>query len=357
MSEPKGRNNRQRQQVNWISRRYPRAWTQADTLRWEQHDQWPDWCYLPLDRWYEIARDQWPGHRATPEGIVDFGRLAALGTWRVTQGIYRFDPDLYAALIDTPLTGDLPDELLYRLPSWGVYVETPGLTFDERPLLGVYAHLDHAAHDGHSELRLMLDSETDLRLLPVPIRLGHGSLLNAIQAMTAIAREKMEQHFPNQQECLIGKAEQDTQDARDLTPILSLLLYLCAEDADYERPPRLKTARPRALGKQRIAVIPENVGYWDVGARIGAALRTARDAALSDRDERPQSGDRNKPRPHWRRAHWHTFWSGPKDGERTARVHWLPPIAVNVDAHTPPLPTVIHPVKTVIHCSIEHSSG
>ena len=334
--------NRQRKQVNWIKRRYPDAWERADEIRKAQRQDWPTWCYLPMEHWWTIARRHWPNQKATPETVADFGRLAALGAWRVTQNLYRFDPELYASLIDTPLTGDLPDDLLYRLPSWGLYLETPGLTFDGRALWGVYAHLDYAPHDGHSELRLLLDSETDMALFPVPIRLGHGSLRGAIQAISDIAYAKMTAHFPEKQEFFAGKAEQDAQDARDLAPILALLLYLCAEEADYEPPPRLKTARPRALDKQRIEVIPEQVRRWDVGARIGATLRAARDRAEAATYS-PEPGERARPRPHWRRAHFHTFWTGPIEGERIARVKWLPPIPVGLDGQE--LPAVIHPVR------------
>lgn len=335
------RGNRQRQQVRWIQQRYPDAWEKADALRRAERQTWPAWCYLPMEYWWEIARPHWPNQQATVETVVDFGRLAALGAWRITQGIYRFDPDLYAALTDTPLSGDLPDELLYRLPEWGVYLETPGLSFDDRPLLGVYAHLDHAPHDGHTELRLVLDSESDLRLFPVPVRLGQGSLQNAVQAISTIAHEKMERHFPEKQEGFADTRTQDAQDARDLAPILSLLLYLCADEADYERPPRPRTVRTQKHG--RLMPPPENVRVWPVGERLGAALRQARETPPSTSGD-SSSTERARPRPHWRRAHWHTFWTGAKDGERRPRMNWLPPIAVKVDAGQE-LPTVIHPVS------------
>ncbi len=338
MSEPKGRGNRQRQQVNQISRRYPTAWAQADALRRDHRKDWPGWCYLPMTHWFQIANPQ----NAFPSPVLvrDVARLAALGAWRVTQGIYRFDPDLYAALIDTPLTGDLPDELLYRLPSWGVYLETPGLHYINAPLDGVYAHLEHDANSGQPELRLLLDGDDLLSLYSLPIDLGHGSLLDSLRATGDVAKRRMQQII-GLHPAVTGLLNEDLyrQLQHDLAPILSLLLYLCADDADYERPPRLKTARPRALGKQRIAVIPENVRYWDVGARVGAALRTARDAALPSSADQPESTDRAKPQPHGRRAHWHTFWTGPLDSERTAQVKWLPPIAIGLDSATVPTVT------------------
>jgi hypothetical protein len=343
MGQNKAHGNRQRQHVNGISRRYPNAWAQADALRREQRQTWPDWCYLPIRHWRDMAQAVWPNREPTVDRMIDVGRLAALGAWRVTQGIYRFDPDLYAALIDTPLSGDLPDELLYRLPSWGIYVETPGLSVASRPIIGYYAHLNQH-QDGHTDLRLLIDSDAETGLLPVPIPLGQGSLLDALHAYINVARDTFQQQSPEKL-TLVAEAEANLQEeVATLQPLLSLLLYLCADDADYERPPRLKTARPRGLGKQRIAIIPENASYWDVGTQIGVALRTARDAAVRSSADLSESSDRAKPRPHGRRAYWHTFWTEPLDGERTARIQWLPPIAVNVDAHDLPLPTVIHPV-------------
>jgi hypothetical protein len=49
---------------------------------------------------------------------------------------------------------------------------------------------------------------------------------------------------------------------------------------------------------------------------------------------------------HVRRAHWHAFWTGPKASteERKLILHWLPPIAVNVDDAAAVIPT-LHPVK------------
>lgn len=53
--------------------------------------------------------------------------LALLAGWRHTKGIYRFDPDVYQELINTPLDRALPSERLLRLPEWCVAIETPGL--------------------------------------------------------------------------------------------------------------------------------------------------------------------------------------------------------------------------------------
>lgn len=75
-----------------------------------------------------------------------------------------------------------------------------------------------------------------------------------------------------------------------------------------------------------------------MGVRLGAALRRAYQAEQTGA-ERPHAG----PRPHVRRAHWHGYWSGPRDGARRYDLRWLPPIAVALsDANE--LPAVVRRV-------------
>lgn len=94
----------------------------------------------------------------------------------------------------------------------------------------------------------------------------------------------------------------------------------------------------------------ERVTTWDVGVRLGAALRRAHHAA-----ETGGSGDGThaSPRGHVRRAHWHGFRSGPMKtpagdvipaASRRFDLRWLPPIPVNLET-LDDLPATIRPVK------------
>ena len=78
---------------------------------------------------------------------------------------------------------------------------------------------------------------------------------------------------------------------------------------------------------------------WDVGVRLGAALRRAYQAAQTGGTD-THAG----PRAHIRRAHWHGFWSGPREGERRFDLRWLPPIPVNVE-DVGELPFTVRPVR------------
>jgi len=153
-----------------------------------------------------------------------------LSAWRVTQGIYRFAKVLLQSLIDTPVTGDLPVEVLYRMPEWCVYIETPGLAFADAPLAGFFAHLEWDANTGREELRLLLDlTLPDGYLLePLPIHLG-GSLSDGIQAMMEEA----------QRQAWRAKSPHMADAVRDaglkgvgIVPLVSLLLYLYSANAE-----------------------------------------------------------------------------------------------------------------------------
>ncbi|WP_236904089.1 hypothetical protein [Comamonas serinivorans] len=116
--------------------------------------------------------------------------------------------------------------------------------------------------------------------------------------------------------------------------VISLLLYICEGDDIQGRghPGNPEPTRTRRDGWRLFPA--QGVRMWDVGVRMGAALRAAYQAAETD-----QGGTHAGPRGHVRRAHWHGYWSGPmkdKDGQDIPRerrkfdLRWQPPIAVNL---------------------------
>lgn len=315
---------RPKQHLQAAARLYPGAWRQADDFRsgrGRDLPAWPDWCFLPLAGWYSIVCADAGVARLGPQHaqrVGDVGRLAALGTWRLTQGIYRFDPDLFNAVAKTPVTGDLPVELFYRLPEWCVYVETPGQCWLDTPLYGFFAHMEWDANDGRTELRLVLDCEAALQ--PLPIHIGKWPLDEALQRAIAEAKRQAIYHG------MTARVAQ-VPDALDLSldPFISLLLYLCSENAEIgaggDRP---QNPEPKRTKKGWRLFAPDKTRQWDVGVRLGAALRRGQSAA-----HEPGDSTHASPRPHVRRAHWHTYLVGPGRNER--RLQWLPPIPVNVD--------------------------
>lgn len=161
----------------------PGAWRALDELRQRRASEWPAYVYAPLDvagvalaNAYRAAGKAMPKHAW--ELVAPALELAGLAAWRSTQQVFRFDQDLYQALLETPITGAIPGEHFRRLPAWGVYVETPGLTAPlvgggETAVHGTFAWLDWRADRREDILTLGMD--TDLQLdehdgLPVTVR-------------------------------------------------------------------------------------------------------------------------------------------------------------------------------------------
>ena len=67
---------------------------------------WPPYVLLPVAGWYAIASEQLAhGAPLDIEKARHVARLAAIGTWRYSQGIYRIAPELMQALLDSPMDG------------------------------------------------------------------------------------------------------------------------------------------------------------------------------------------------------------------------------------------------------------
>lgn len=354
------RTHRARTILEAVGRAYPEAWTGADHFRGLRGHgdvpQWPDWCYLPLHAAYAIVSG---AHRSDQVPLAvshHIGIVGALAAWRMGQVIIRFDPALYEPMISTRVAGDLPTELLYRLPCWCVYIETPGLVWDGAALYGFWAHLDWS-EGAPAELRLVLDVAADPGqplapascLVPVPIILGAGTIADALARVIASGQRQAAAHGLS----LPTPGGGAVAVTLDLEPMLSLILYLCSDQPDW--PSRGAPGNPEPIRTRRHGwrLFPADAPTtWDVGVRMGAALRRAYQAEQTGQAASADDSHAG-PRGHVRRAHWHGFRSGPRlreDGseipadQRRLDVRWLPPIPVNlgdVDA----LPATIRRVE------------
>jgi hypothetical protein len=264
--------------------------------------------------WYAIVTAG-SGKNLSLEQVAEVSRLAAIGTWRYTQGIYRFHPAVFDALKTTEMTGDIPCEVLYRLPEWCPYIETPGLDINGLKISGFFIHLEWDANDGRHELRFLVDSERGL--VPIPLHLGKWPLVEALERMI----EEADRHSDAARiEGLKSKPEPlsiVSQIAMVVSPLVSLVLYLCAGDPEYrgQKPVRY---RPTKTKKGIRLFPPPGPTFYHLADRIGDQIEGVRNI-----------GSPCCPRPHIRRAHWHGYWSGPRTGQRRFEFHWLPPILVN----------------------------
>lgn len=330
----KGNKLRQNLHLRLLERDYPRVWEHYDMFIGSKGDDdldvWPDWCLCPMAAAAAIVSS---GGEMRREVVQDVARVAALAAWRMTKTVYRFDPAFYIQLIETKIN-KVPVEMLYRLPQWCVYVETPWIEIPGMQLAGFYAHLEHDVKTFRTELRLLLDVEGDRSgLIGVPLHLTADTIGGMFEAMCEEATRQSGYNFRR-----FGVSIETV--VSGLQPIISLILYLCSDEPDYGDSQAPRNPRPKKT-KGGVRIIPAaSPTVREVGVRFGEALRKAYNGK-----QMPRLGqsERRSPSTHVRDAHWHTFWTGPRDGEKKARVKWLPPILVNPDGGE--LPIAIRNVK------------
>lgn len=309
------------QHLNAVSKQYPYAWKMVEEYRARRGKDlpdWPDWCFMPGGCWNNIGWGQHPP-RTRLERLAQkqkISHLGSIGTWRYTQGIYRFDHDLMAALIDTELTGDLPCDVLYRLPEWSIYIETPGHSNGSLQVHGGWVHLDWGTQTGNTFLQIILDTELGLR--PFSLVIGPWSLQEAQARLLAISEQEV-------------KLAGITKDLRNndieqkqlnlIKLFLPMVLYICSENPDINSPNETKPRRPepKKIKKGLRLFPPDKPTIWNIGETIGKVLRQT---------NADFSSTGSSPRAHIRRAHWHGYWTGNGEQKRF-KYNWLSPILVS----------------------------
>lgn len=241
---------------------YPQAWSLIDRFRagrGREFPDWPDWCYIPITAGHTVvAEDAGVDVMAVPllypERAADGPRIAALAAWRVTQGVYQFAPDLFARVLATPVHLGLTVDVLFDLPEWCVYVETPGLSWGNAVLHGFFAHLESDIDDQRPELRFVLD--TDSELIALPLHLGPMTMAEAVDRTLAEARYRGLE---------IGPAAA-TAMGRMLAPFVSLVLYLCVERSTIvdRRGRHPERPRPRKIRGEWRLPPADGPTYWQV---------------------------------------------------------------------------------------------
>lgn len=273
---------------------------------------------------YELGN---PVNLSDLSGFLSF--VPSVGTWRYSQEIYRFDPALLTALQDTPVTGDLPSQVLLRLPEWAVYIETPGFAFYGHPVEGFYASLDFHLKHRVPELRLMFAVQP-ASFQTLSIVLDDSPLEETLANLVKYVDldKDIENVFPDLSPTT--KTAAISKIVAELSPFLSLLLFICSEEPEIDdlRVPGTSPqyAAPRKTKRGWRFFPAERERVWTVGQTLGATLR----------QHREDDGTVHEPtgrtvRTHLRRGHWHGVWTGPRktQGEQKFKLNWLPPIVVN----------------------------
>ena len=251
--------------------------------------------------------------------------MASMYIWRCSKGVYRFAPEIYDALIRQPLTGNLPQECLYHMPEWAVYIETPDLSYERKPMEGFIAHLDYNLFSRGVDLQFAIFRKGIDAPKMIALPLGEGTLPDAMDRV-----DKVDDMFAGdlKKTRYVGSRDEYRQ---TFSSMLQLLLYLCSEEPDMPEIEHPQKHR-RFSGGVRT---PEAPRVWNVGVRVSAAIKRYNGkTAVVNQESGTVLGCHASPRPHVRSAHWHTYWTGPRDAVFPLRkpvMRWIPPLPIGMD--------------------------
>jgi hypothetical protein len=319
----------------------PNIWRRVDELRAAYSRGsagWPSCCFLPGGALADLAQE----FPAIAKRISLFEGLAA---WRPSQGMYIFDRVLADELSRTAADEPIPGDVLLQMPEWCIYIMAAEGSLATWGLHGFFAFLSYLETKREVALRFLLDMDDDRLLATLPVPLSPGSVQASVERAATEAGRALATAGKSK-ECDELSNIDLGQFSRALAPLVSLVLYICSANADIVDSTRRHSSpsRPASTKTRKGPRIfpPEEVVLLEVGFRVGAAIRRGRGqmekAAL----------ERSEVRPHLRRAHWHSFWTGSRSepSSRTLRIKWLHPILVGAhDADNLPIVRIVRPTR------------
>lgn len=251
--------------------------------------------------------------------------LATAVNWMFSKGIYKFDQDIFNNLITTKIKGNIPTEVLLRLPEYCVFFDTKGFDYgDGRIVDGFFAHLDYSTIENESYLRILIVSD-NLLSLPIVLKLGDITIKESMQYIVSRAIDEIDDMNDKTANYLINYSKRDEY-SNWIEPFINMLLYICQQEPDidlHRKPGHSPKRHSYKKTKKGLRLFePSTIKIWDTGVINGNRLRDS---------YKKINGNDRKIRPHLRRAHWHGYWLGPKDGDRNFIYKWLNPIYVDAE--------------------------
>ena len=330
-----------------ITEQYPKAWEQMAMFHSKNGSpdlgSWPGWCYAPMSAALAVASKGYDLNKLPIDIRMSFTSIAqaifALAPWRPSKEVYVIDEDLKELLFEQDGELDIPDEILLKLPYPCFYVELPNTYYRKDKIHGFFVTLEYDVNNGDRELKpIFLTDNGDI--FSYSIHIGAKTIEESVDMLDKQALENTNGN--KELKRLALKAMQDSAETKMfLKQILQVILYILAQNAEIT--PSSEQSSITKRGKTVKDKYSE-IRKWDVGIRVGAAIRQQKMREQSELTEYKQNSH-NSPRPHMRRGHWHHFWTGPKTKpeERKLILKWLSPMTIAANPDDTPI--VLHKVK------------
>lgn len=333
---------------------------------YEPWGDWNDWSIVPVI-WWVGALEMSGFNPNNAETIAEYNELLEvcadiphLGLWQFTKGVYSLDPTLFEQLIQIPTsTGiKLPVSVLKRLPESSLYLAFPrpvklASGSDElfEDAIGCFLSLDSEVWgspiiDG-SPKNADSKASASLDALFIHFYDNHGEQVGyplMIPLYDGTVEEVLklgaDRSYSESYEGIYCSDPKEKTAFRNFNSLnvgigLSLALYLCSEEPDFDEPDfipkEVKMTRPKTRKKQKLLPARDirNVG---LGERLGSKIRSFESA-------RKAQGFKGR-RAHIRRQHWHGYWKGKLGSDKRELVYkFLHPFMVS---GSEPIPSEDH---------------
>lgn len=318
--------------VNEYTNKYPGIWSRIDQIAQKNVDNtlWDSaLTYVPgpvllnedEELMLQVAKDL--------DTIPDARIVAALASWRRHKQVYRFDPDLFRLLAEQADENTIiPKETLLHLPYQCIYID---LTPQHCEADGVFVSWDLEV-TGNMEITksplLLFTMVRGTSCYPNYVSFDYGETIqDIVDNMKANMRETIAK---------ATKAMQRAMEAYftmlgDTLPVfIQLTLYLCAANREVA-PEKEQEAVYRPPAPYAIKDKRREVRLFECGRQTGELIRKFQISGQIKRAKETAAGKGSPKRPHSRRAHWHHYWTGPRDGKRQLILKWNPPAFINAD--------------------------
>lgn len=330
------------QLLKHISKRYPNVWEYMEQIHQSNgqdgYPSWPHWCYAPMAAALAIATQQNKNLFGQLQAVSDAQQIDALAPWRISKEVFIIDESLEQMLFQQADDTSVPAEILMQIPYPCFYIQFHHFEFQNRTISGAFVHLEYDVNNDSSELRILFTFSNG-STLGFPIHINAGNLENSEHITVQEAIDTIGTDSPLN--ALRGMMQTENNAIKiALGKVLQIVLYLCAQNAEISPNKEQSTVYKRG---KKIRDSYAEIRKWDVGVRIGAAVKASVQSGASNSQSKEHSTHAS-PRPHMRRGHWHNFWTGSKSApsERKLVLKWVAPTFIGERDDTP---VVIHNVK------------
>lgn len=227
-------------------------------------------------------------------------RLVFATTFRASKAVFRFEPALAARLRRSPAETPLDPEAFWRLPHSGLWVEAPNGEDGDRFAFGAALTPSFDEDETLVELVRLVETPRGPKCEGGTLRLDGSTAAEAVDRFLA--------------EASVWPGGFDGLRADDFRAFalqaVGMLLHLCGPEPVASA--KTGHARPRS-GHEGVA---GPSGEWVVSVRDAGVFGAIRDGSAEWK-----GGTHARPRPHVRRSHFRTIWTGPdRDVPRLVRV-------------------------------------